>query len=208
MMLSSRDQPGDAARAHALGAAAYIVKPIRPSELLDAIVRALGISFEPAAAKPGGALPPAAAPPRGPKLRILVAEDNPINQMLALRLLEKAGHSAAAAGNGEEVLAAIARESFDLVLMDVQMPVMDGFEATALIRQQEKGTGRHLPIVAMTAHAMKGDREKCLEAGMDGYVAKPIEREELFTAIAAVAPSVSTAAAAQQDPPAGPAHDA
>ncbi len=114
-----------------------------------------------------------------------MAEDNPINQMLAVRLLEKAGHRVAVANNGEEALAAIAREPFDLVLMDVQMPVMDGFEATALIRQQEKGTGRHLPIVAMTAHAMKGDRERCLEAGMDGYVAKPVQREELFDSIAA-----------------------
>ena len=185
MMLSSRDEPGDAARARELGAVAYIVKPIRPSDLLDAIVNTLGISLE----APGApAAPPESTGPRGPNLRILVAEDNPINQMFAVRLLEKAGHSVAVANNGEEALIAVGREAFDLVLMDVQMPVMDGFEATALIRQQEKTTRRRLPIVAMTAHAMKGDREKCLEAGMDGYVAKPVQREELFAAIAAAVP--------------------
>ena len=96
--------------------------------------------------------------------------------MLAVRLLEKAGHSMANAENGQEVLAAIGQQYFDLVLMDVQMPVMDGLEATALIRQQEKQTGRHPPIVAVTAHAMKGDREQCLAAGMDGYVAKPVKK--------------------------------
>ncbi len=183
MMLSSRDQPGDAARARALGAAAYIVKPIKPSELLDAIVNALGVTFE--SGVEGG--PPAATEttPSGPRLRILVAEDNPINQMLAVRILEKAGHSVAVAGNGEEALTAVAREPFDLVLMDVQMPVMDGFEATALLRQQERKTGRRLPVLAMTAHAMKGDRERCLKAGMDGYVAKPVQKQELFDAIAA-----------------------
>jgi PAS domain S-box-containing protein len=193
MMLSSRDEPGDSLRSRTLGAAAYIVKPIRPSELLDAIVDSLGISLkdaeEPQApAAPGGAEPP------GPSLHVLVAEDNPINQMLAVRILEKAGHSVAVANNGEEVLIAVAREAFDVVLMDVQMPVMDGFEATALIRQQEQGTDRHLPIVAMTAHAMKGDRERCLEAGMDGYVAKPVQKEELFGAIAAAAPGKSPVA--------------
>lgn len=189
MMLSSRDQPGDGERAKELGAAAYIVKPIRPSELLDAIVNALGVSFETPAKAPPAASPQREFVPSGPKLRVLVAEDNPINQMLAVRLLEKAGHSVAVANNGEEALAAVARETFDLVMMDVQMPVMDGFEATARIRQQEQETGRHLPIVAMTAHAMKGDRERCLEAGMDGYVAKPVQREELFAAIAAAVPA-------------------
>ena len=193
MMLSSRDQPGDAARAREMGAAAYIIKPVRPSELLDAIVKALGVSFETGLA----AAPVASAKtgPTGPSLRILVAEDNPINQMLAVRMLEKAGHSVATANNGEEALIAVGREAFDIVMMDVQMPVLDGFEATALIRQQEKETGRHLPIVAMTAHAMKGDREKCLAAGMDGYVAKPVQKEELFAAIAGVLASTREHAA-------------
>jgi CheY-like chemotaxis protein len=189
MMLSSRDQPGDGERAKELGAAAYIVKPIRPSELLDAIVKALGMSSEAPAKTPPAASLQVESAPSEPKLRILVAEDNSINQMLAVRLLEKAGHSVAVANNGEEAVAAVARETFDLVMMDVQMPVMDGFEATARIRQQEKETGRHLPIVAMTAHAMKGDRERCLDAGMDGYVAKPVQREDLFAAIAAAVPT-------------------
>ncbi len=187
MMLSSSDQPGDAERARSLGAAGYVIKPIRPSKLLDAITKALGVSFEPRVGE-GTSTPAAAAMPRGASLRILVAEDNPINQMLAVRILEKAGHHVAVADNGEDVLAALGREAFDLVLMDVQMPVIDGYEATALIRQQEKGSGKHLPIVAMTAHAMKGDREKCLDAGMDGYVSKPIRNDELFAAIVAAVP--------------------
>ena len=187
MMLSSRDQPGDAARAHEFGATAYIVKPIRPSELLDAIIKAMGEAVEPPAEPTTAAATPATPAVQQPPLRILVAEDNSINQMLAVRMLEKAGHSVAVANNGQEAAAAVARDSFDLVLMDVQMPVMDGFEATALIRRQEAGTGRHLPIVAMTAHAMKGDRQKCLAAGMDGYVAKPVQKAELLAAIAAVA---------------------
>ena len=120
MMLSSRDQAGDSARSRELGAAAYIIKPVRPTELLTAIVKALGIAFEPDAERP--AAPSEAARSSGPSLRILLAEDNPINQMLAVRLLEKAGHRVTTADNGEEALAAVAREPFDLVLMDVQMP--------------------------------------------------------------------------------------
>ena len=112
-------------------------------------------------------------------LRVLLAEDNLVNQRLATRLLEKRGHHVAVAGNGQEALAALEREDFDLVLMDVQMPEMDGFEATAAIRQKENMNGRHLPIVALTAHAMKGDREKCLAAGMDDYLSKPIRPQEL-----------------------------
>ena len=122
--------------------------------------------------------------PQGRALRILLAEDNPMNQLLAVRTLEKAGHSVVVANNGEEAVATLGREAFDLVLMDVQMPVMDGFQATARIRGQEQTTGKHQQIVAMTAHALKGDRERCLEAGMDGYVSKPIRNSELFAAIA------------------------
>ncbi len=122
------------------------------------------------------------------RLRILLVEDNPVNQTLATILLEKRGHTVSIAGNGKEALAAWEKEEFDLILMDVQMPEMDGLEATACIRERERGTGRHIPIVAMTAHAIKGDREHCLQAGMDGYVSKPIEAKQLFQAIVDVTP--------------------
>jgi CheY-like chemotaxis protein len=115
---------------------------------------------------------------------ILLAEDNVVNQRLAVRILEKEGHTVIVAPHGEAVLAALKQETFDLVLMDVQMPIMGGFETTAAIRAQERATGAHIPIIAMTAHAMKGDREKCLAAGMDDYLAKPIKAEELYAAIA------------------------
>ncbi len=129
--------------------------------------------------------PSPAAVPLTQSLNILVAEDNAINRLVAIRMLELAGHQVALATNGKEALAALDQRPFDLVLMDAQMPVMDGFEATAQIRAGEKATGKHVPIVAMTAHAMKGDRERCLNAGMDGYVPKPIQESELFVAIEA-----------------------
>ena len=116
-------------------------------------------------------------------MKILLAEDNAINQKLALRLLEKRGHSVVIANNGKEALARLDEDIFDLILMDIQMPEIDGLEATAIIREREKRKGGHLPIVAMTAHAMKGDKERCLEAGMDDYVSKPIKPAELFAAI-------------------------
>jgi CheY-like chemotaxis protein len=120
---------------------------------------------------------------------VLLAEDNPVNQRLAVRLLEKRGHAVVVAGDGREALAALAsREPFDLVLMDVQMPDMDGLEATARIREGEQGGSRHVPIIAMTAHAMKGDCERCLQAGMDAYLAKPIQPQELFETIGRLLP--------------------
>jgi two-component system, sensor histidine kinase and response regulator len=112
-------------------------------------------------------------------LQILLVEDTPVNQQLAVRLLEKRGHFVTVASNGQEALTVLKRSTFDLVLMDVQMPVMDGFQATASIRQEEASTGKHLRIVAMTAHAMQGDRERCLDAGMDAYISKPIQADEL-----------------------------
>lgn len=117
-------------------------------------------------------------------LRILLVEDNPVNQKVASRLLEKQGHTVVTAENGRVALEALDNVEFDIVLMDIAMPEMDGFEATAAIRLREQGTGRHLPIVALTAHAMKGDRERCLDAGMDGYVTKPVDLQVLLQALA------------------------
>jgi PAS domain S-box-containing protein len=179
MMLTSAGHRGDATRCQELGIAAYLLKPIRQSELREAIGRVLG-AREQKGAIPlitryslGDALEPMAL------LRVLVAEDNAVNQRLATRLLEKRGHRVTVAANGREAVDAQASQAFDLVLMDVQMPEMDGFEATAAIREREKHNGTHIPIIALTAHAMKGDRERCLAAGMDGYLSKPIRSQEL-----------------------------
>jgi len=179
MMLTSAGHRGDAARCQELGVSAYLLKPIRQSELREAIARVLG------AREQKGAIPLimrySLQDAREPSssLRILLAEDNLVNQRLATRLLEKRGHSVAVAANGLEALQALEKESFDLVFMDLQMPEMDGFEATAAIRKKEQSTGAHLPVVALTAHAMKGDREKCLAGGMDAYLSKPIRPLEL-----------------------------
>jgi len=177
MMLSSAGQRGDARRCRELGVAAYLTKPVRQGELLDAILTALGT-------RPIKEAPPVLVTRHSLRensnhLRILLVEDNAVNQVLALRLLEKRGHTVAVAGNGKEALTALEKQSFDLVLMDVQMPEMDGFEATIAIREKEKTSGNHVPIIAMTAHAMVGDKERCLEAGMDDYISKPIRPEEL-----------------------------
>src|SRR5580700_231130 len=179
MMLTSAGHRGDAARCQELGVSAYLLKPIRQSELREAVARVLG------AREQDGAIPLVTRfslqDAREPDayLRVLLAEDNLVNQRLVVRLLEKRGHRVVVASTGLEVLRALEKESFDLVLMDLQMPEMDGFEATTGIREKEKGTGAHQAIVALTAHAMKGDREKCLAAGMDGYLTKPIRPQEL-----------------------------
>ena len=172
ILLTSAGRREDVTRAKTLGAAAALTKPVKQSELWDAIVTALHVPGRPKK-RPSMTRERALGAKR--TLRILVAEDNPVNQQLALHLLERRGHSAIVAENGREALAAIEKNTFDLVLMDVQMPEMGGLEATRAIREKEKSTGKHLPIVAMTAHAMQGDRERCLEAGMDGYLAKPLD---------------------------------
>jgi len=179
IMLTSGDRPEDAARCAELGIAAYLLKPIKQSELLESIQTALGIP-SPKEASVESREP--IAPRIGP-LKILLAEDSLFNQKLAVALLEGHGHKVTVARNGQDAIAAVESQSFDLVLMDVQMPVMDGLKATAIIRDRERTTGAHVPIIAMTAHALKGDRERCLEGGMDGYVAKPIRAAELFDAI-------------------------
>jgi len=203
MMLTSAGRPGEAARCRELGISGYLVKPIAQADLLRAILEALGRSF--AAAAPPPLITRHSLREAQSGLRILVAEDNPVNRELAVRLLEKRGHSVAVAANGHEVLARLEQQPFDLVLMDVQMPEMDGLEATAAIREKEKATGHHLPIIAFTAHAMKGDRERCLEAGMDGYVSKPIRANELVAAIEAV--RAASVRAETKTFGAGPGHD-
>jgi PAS domain S-box-containing protein len=194
MMLSSANRRDDAARCRELGVSAYLTKPIRQSALLDAILTSLGSSGAGAAGDVPEDGQSARDKHRRP-LRLLLAEDNVVNQRLALSLLEKRGHQVVVAGNGREALAALDRERFDAVLMDVQMPDMDGFEATATIRAGETATGRHTPIIAMTAHSLKGDRERCLEAGMDAYVSKPLRSQDLFEALASVVPQAANAGA-------------
>ena len=179
MMLTSAGHRGDAVRCQELGVTAYLLKPIRQSELREAIARALGAKVQ------EGMIPLITRfslhDGRDPSefLSVLLAEDNAVNQRLAARLLEKRGHRVSVAANGREALAALAKGDFDLVLMDVQMPEMDGLEATAAIRKQEQFSGKHQAVIALTAHAMKGDQERCLAAGMDGYLSKPIRPQEL-----------------------------
>jgi PAS domain S-box-containing protein len=181
MMLTSAGHRGDGARCQELGVAAYLLKPIRQSELREAIARVLG------APAPKGAIPLVTRyslqDARAPQtiLSVLVAEDNAVNQLLATRLLEKRGHRVVMTTNGREALEALAKDRFDLVLMDVQMPEMDGLQATLSLREKEKEKrdGFHQPVIALTAHAMKGDQERCLAAGMDGYLTKPIRPQEL-----------------------------
>jgi signal transduction histidine kinase/DNA-binding response OmpR family regulator len=179
MMLTSAGHRGDAARCNELGVAAYLLKPIRQSELREAIARALG-------GRPQkGAIPLITryslqdAHDPSDTLRVLLVEDNAVNQRLAARLLEKRGHRVTVTANGHEALDALEKGAYDLVLMDLQMPELDGFQATAAIREREKHHGTHLPVIALTAHAMKGDRERCLAAGMDAYLTKPIRPQEL-----------------------------
>jgi two-component system sensor histidine kinase/response regulator len=182
MMLTSSGEYGDASRCRELGIAAYLVKPIRHAELRDAIVRAL------AAKSPipqrADAVVEVATPARTRPVRVLLAEDNPVNQRVAVRLLTSRGHHVTLVDNGRSAVQAVERERFDVVLMDIQMPEMGGVEATTVIRAREaqQGSG-HLRIVAMTAHALKGDRERYLAAGMDGYLAKPVDRLDLFEAV-------------------------
>jgi CheY-like chemotaxis protein/HPt (histidine-containing phosphotransfer) domain-containing protein len=186
LMLLSSDPLSVAAECRGLGIASSLTKPLKQSDLLEAILAALGMP--PAAAEK----PPPAPPPvdgAGRRLRVLLAEDNPVNQKLATHLLATRGHEVVLAVNGKEAMEkSRSAIPFDVVLMDVQMPEMDGFEATAAIREREKGTGRHIPIIALTAHALKGDRERCLAAGMDGYLAKPLRGEDLFAALREVVP--------------------
>ncbi len=177
IMLTSGARPGDVQRCERLGIVARLMKPVVQAELLDAIGMAVGVGERQAEADAADATPPAQAVS---PLRVLLAEDSLMNQRLAVALLEKEGHHVEVAKNGRQVLEMLDRGSFDVILMDVEMPELDGYAATEQIRQREAGTGQHIPIIAMTAHAMKGDRERCLAAGMDDYIAKPIRGLQLM----------------------------
>jgi PAS domain S-box-containing protein len=185
MMLTSMGQRGDAEHCREVGIAVYLVKPIKQSEMFDAIVTTLGRGMIEAELR--SVITRHTLQEARRRLRVLVAEDNAVNRKLVLTMLQKRGHEAIAVEDGRQAVDLSAQETFDLILMDVQMPQMDGYKATKLIREREKQTGRHIPIIAMTAHAMKGDREKCLEAGMDDYVPKPVQAARLYEVIERVA---------------------
>jgi signal transduction histidine kinase/CheY-like chemotaxis protein/ligand-binding sensor domain-containing protein len=188
MMLTSDDYHSAALRCVEMNIGAYLIKPVKQSELLAALRRVLASSKAAFVSRP--VTPAASANSIAHGLRVLVAEDNLINQMLAQRLLEKMGHQVTVAQSGLEALAQVQKRTFDMILMDVQMPEMDGFAATQAIREWEKDLGSHIAIIAMTAHAMKGDYEMCLSAGMDGYITKPINTEGLKNTIRQVLQSL------------------
>jgi PAS domain S-box-containing protein len=176
MMLTSSGRPGDAARCRELGISAYLTKPVRQADLFDAVSSLFG-----AAPRIAPALPSVTGAAR--RARVLLAEDNLVNQRVARSMLERRGHDVTVVSNGAEALNAFAPGRFDVILMDVQMPVMGGFDATQAIRGREEREGGHVRIVALTAHVLQRDRERCLAAGMDGYLAKPIDRLDLFAAV-------------------------
>ncbi len=182
IMLTSAGETRDCEQRRGLGISACLTKPVKQSELLHAIL----LTFSQSALASARPAPAARSTPLevGRSLRILLAEDNVVNQRLAIRLLEKRGHHVVVANNGREAVRMLEEGGFDLVLMDIQMPEMSGLEATAYMRERERASGEHLPIVALTAYAMKGDRERCLDAGMDAYLSKPIQPAELFRVIA------------------------
>jgi len=205
IMLTSGSYSGDVARSRELGAEAYLIKPVRRNELLDTIVKILAAhpptthpvaTWRESVRRLGNELRPALPE----NLRVLVAEDNVINQRYVLSLLENEGFSATVVSNGREAMSALERESFDLVLMDVHMPDMDGFEATSSIRARERFTGKRIPIIAVTAHAMAGDRDKCLAAGMDGYVSKPIRKSDLLENITSLVANRKLGIAFEEEP--------
>lgn len=194
MMLTASGQREDAARCRALGVTRYLVKPVRASELRDTLTHVL--------TEDAPAVPEVASTSRTSRggaasagLNILLAEDNPVNQLVMQRLLVKRGHRVTIAGTGKAAIEATERDAFDLVIMDVQMPEIDGFEATREIRRREAGSGKRLPIVALTAHAMSGDRERCLESGMDGYMTKPIDPRELDRLLSSYTPGSAASGA-------------
>jgi len=183
IILTSARRSEDAERCRELGIKANLLKPAKQSRILDAVITAVGVETVSAKHEPADGAQ-ASGQPETASLRILIAEDNEVNQKFAVRALKKAGHTSTIANNGLEAVEAFEREDYDVILMDVQMPEMDGYEATAAIRERESATGTTIPIIALTAHAMKGDREKCFAAGMNGYVTKPVKSKALLAEIA------------------------
>jgi two-component system sensor histidine kinase/response regulator len=182
IMLTSAGRAHQTERCRSVGILDCLLKPVSQSELFNAITRIL----EPEEGSPREVVMPFVSGPPATRLRLLLAEDHLVNQKLAIRMLENLGHRATVVGDGVEALAAMEAEEFEVVLMDIQMPGMDGFEALAALRERERHTGMHVPVFALTAHAMKGDRERCLEAGFDGYLSKPIKAAELRLALSEV----------------------
>jgi signal transduction histidine kinase/DNA-binding response OmpR family regulator/HPt (histidine-containing phosphotransfer) domain-containing protein len=191
MMLTTAGRRGARAADRELSIKSYVTKPIKTDDLLSVMVRALGADLrrDEATRRPD---PVTISHVRRHALRFLVAEDNVVNQRLMLRLLDKVGHTVTIVRNGRAALDALSTGDYDMALMDIQMPEMDGFEVAAVLREHERGSGKHLPLVALTAHAMRGDRERCLQAGFDGYVSKPIRFQDLFDTIDRLAPSPAT----------------
>ena len=192
ILLTSDDLHGEVARFRELGIAAYAMKPVQQEELLEIIYRVLSRPVPIEAATDGPARPvrrgwaaprPAEPAASAARLRILLAEDNVFNQQLVDHLLRRRGHDVVVARDGRKALEALDHSSFDLMLLDIQMPEFDGFQVIEALRRREQTAGGHLPVVALTAHAMKGDRERCLQAGMDDYLSKPIRSAELFAVI-------------------------
>jgi two-component system, sensor histidine kinase and response regulator len=195
VMLTSAGQCGDAARCRALGVSAYLTKPVSQHQLIDTVRLALGRNGEQSASP--DLITRHSLPVSRSELRILLAEDNVVNQKVVRRMLERLSHFVTIASTGYEVLSALEQQTFDLILMDIQMPEMDGFETTAAIREKEQ-TGARIPIIALTAHAMSGDRERCLAMGMDGYATKPISLIELNNEINRIQKAGTLASKSQQ----------
>ena len=199
LLLSSADRAGYSTRSRSLGIAHNLLKPVKQSDLLEAIGAAVAVAPSVETSRRDEA--PMDEPMAVERCRVLLAEDGVINQQVAVRLLEERGHSVEVVNNGRAAVERVAEQPFDVVLMDVQMPEMDGIEATAAIRRAEAQTGGHIPIVAMTAHAMKGDRDRFLAAGMDGYVAKPVRPHELYAAVEGGDPNAEAELPAPVDVP-------
>ena len=189
LLLTVEDQARELRRYQELGIAACVMKPVGEDELLDALCRARSLPSPVVATggRPASACAPATQaagePESGRRFHVLVAEDNPYNQAVMEDLLPRRGHTVRVAGDGRAALAAVERDHFDVMLLDIHMPELDGFQVVAAVRQRERGTGRHLPVIALTARSADGERERCLKAGMDDYLAKPVRAAELFAAI-------------------------